>query len=263
MGHHVRSSAGWMVTNEACLAARGLRLVAAASRAEQASANTRTAERALNALRRSRLTAMVLAGTATSRTRSDLMALTVESAPVEQQPRAPYWTLDDYHQAIDAGVFSDRRIELINGTLYEMPPLREPHIGATNHLAARFYTLGERRVRSQMPIILPHDGEPEPDIVVVEADAPLKPSVAHVQLVIEVSYATRQFDRGVKLEAYLAAGLREVWIVDLVERCLLVYRDGVLAGRYAAGENAKLMAVRVPEVTIDLDALFHAAGGSA
>ena len=102
------------------------------------------------------------------------MALTVDSAPVEQQPRAPYWRLDDYHQAIDAGVFGDRRIELIKGTLYEMPPMREPHIGATNHLAARFYALGERRVRSQMPILLPDDGEPEPDIAVLEADAPLK-----------------------------------------------------------------------------------------
>jgi Uma2 family endonuclease len=189
-----------------------------------------------------------------------LMALTVENAPVEQQPRAPYWTLDDYHQAIDAGVFGDRRIELINGTLYEMPPMRERHIGATRHLSARFYTLGEKRVLSQMPIILPDNGEPEPDMAVVDADAPLKPSVQHVQLVIEVSYATRQFDRGVKLEAYLAAGLREVWIVDLVERCALVYRNSVLAGRFAAGEHARLTAELVPDVTIDLDALFQAAG---
>src|SRR5262249_6365551 len=143
---------------------------------------------------------------------------------------------------------------------YEMPPMREPHIGATNHLAARFYTLGERRVRSQMPIVLPDDGEPELDIVLVDADAPTKPPAQHVQLLIEVSYATRQFDRGVKLEAYLAAGLREVWLVDLIERCLLVYRNGVLVGRYVAGESASLTAELVPEVTIDLDTLFRAAG---
>jgi len=190
------------------------------------------------------------------------MALTVENAPVEQQPRAPYWTLDDYHQAIDAGVFGDRRIELINGTLYEMPPMREPQMGATRHLAARFYTLGERRVLSQMPIVLPDDGEPEPDIAVVGADAPMKPPVQHVQLAIEVSYATRQFDRNVKLEAYLAAGLGEVWIVDLIERCVLVYRNSRLVGRYAAGENGKLTGVLVAEVTIDVDALFRAAGVS-
>ncbi|MBV9578459.1 MAG: Uma2 family endonuclease [Chloroflexi bacterium] len=170
------------------------------------------------------------------------MELSVESAPVEQEPRAPHWTLNDYHQAIDAGVFGDRRIELLNGTLYEMPPMREPHIGTANHLAARFYTLGETRVRRQMPIVLPGDGEPEPDITVVAADAPLRPSAAHVQRVIEVSYATRQFDRGLKLEAYLAAGLHEVWIVDLVERCALVYRTGVLTGRYAAGDKAQFTA---------------------
>jgi hypothetical protein len=40
------------------------------------------------------------------------------------------WTVDDYHLGIDAGLFDDRRVELIDGEIYEMPPMRETHIGA-------------------------------------------------------------------------------------------------------------------------------------
>src|SRR6476620_2999811 len=97
------------------------------------------------------------------------------TTPLEA-PASPRWSLDEYHRAIDAGVFGNRRIELISGSLYEMPPMGEPHIGALRYLAELFFgALGRGRTLSQMPIILPRDGEPEPDIAVAEAGAPLKP----------------------------------------------------------------------------------------
>src|SRR6266581_625400 len=96
-------------------------------------------------------------------------------------PPAPMrWTVDDYHRATDAGLFDDRRVELVDGEIYEMPPMPEPHIA------------------------------------VVRAGAPLKPQVDDVLLLIEVSHATRRFDRGLKLQAYLRDGLKELWIADLV-----------------------------------------------
>jgi Uma2 family endonuclease len=168
--------------------------------------------------------------------------------------------LDEYHRAIDAGVFGDRRIELIAGALYEMPPMAEPHIGALRYLVELFFSaLGRERTLSQMPIILPQDGEPEPDIAVAEPGAPLKPRADQVQLVIEVSHSTRRFDRGLKLEAYLGDDMREVWIIDLVEQCALIYRDGQLVARHARGTGAQLTAELVPEVKLDLDDVFRAA----
>ena len=110
-----------------------------------------------------------------------------------------------------------------------------------------------------MPIILPSDGEPEPDIAVAESGAPLKPAVDQVQLAIEVSDSTRRFDRGPKLEAYLADGLRELWIIDLVEQCALIYRGGVLVARHARGTGAQLVPELVREISVDLDAVFQAA----
>jgi Uma2 family endonuclease len=177
-----------------------------------------------------------------------------------EEPVPPYWTLDEYHRAIDAGVFGDRRIQLLHGELVEMPPMNDPHIGAVRYLAGVFYgQLGWQRTASQTPIILPSDGEPEPDVAVFEPGAPLKPHVDQVQLVIEVSQATRRRDLGSKLEDYLRDGLRELWIIDLVEQCALVYRHGELVARHARGSGARLVAELVPEVSINLDEVFQAA----
>jgi Uma2 family endonuclease len=177
-----------------------------------------------------------------------------------EEPIPHYWTLDEYHRAIDAGVFGDRRIELLHGEIVEMPPMNDPHIGAVRYLAGLFFAqLGWQRTASQTPIILPSDGEPEPDVAVFEPGAPLKPPVDQVQLVIEVSQATRRRDLGSKLEDYLRDGLRELWIIDLVEQCALVYRGGELVARHARGAGARLVAGLVPEVSVNLDEVFRAA----
>ena len=89
--------------------------------------------------------------------------------------------------------------------------------------------------------------------------APLKPEVNQVQLVIEVSQSTRRRDLGSELEDYLRDGLHELWIVDLVEQCAVIYRDGQLVARRERGARAQLVAELVPEVTVDLDEVFRAA----
>jgi Uma2 family endonuclease len=177
-----------------------------------------------------------------------------------ETPTPFYWTLDDYHVAIDAGLFRDRRVELLHGEVLEMPPMGAPHIAAVRYLAGVFYaSLGWQRAASQTPIILPSDGEPEPDVAVFEQGAPMKPSLDRVQLVIEVAQSSRDYDLGPKLLDYLRDGVRELWIIDLVEECALIYRGGLLVARHARGAGARLTAELVPEVTVELDAVFEAA----
>jgi Uma2 family endonuclease len=182
------------------------------------------------------------------------------TAPPAEAPSPHHWTLAEYHLAIDAGVFGDRRVELLHGEVVEMPPMNEPHIGAVRYLAGVYIAqLGWERVATQTPIMLPSDGEPEPDVAISEQGAPLKPAVEQVQLVIEVSQSTRRRDLGSKLEDYLRDGLRELWIIDLVEQCALIYRDGQLVARCERGAGAQLVAELVPEVRVDLDEVFRAA----
>jgi hypothetical protein len=69
----------------------------------------------------------------------------------------------------------------------------------------------------------------------------------------------RRRDLGSKLEDYLRDGLGELWIIDLVEQCALVYRDGQLVARHVRSAGAQLTAELVPEVSVDLDQIFYAA----
>ena len=182
----------------------------------------------------------------------------------ERRPAVPAplrWTVDAYHRAIEAGLFANRQVELIDGELYEMPPMREPHIGAARFLERTFAPLlAADRLLIDKPIILPSDGEPEPDLAVVQPGAPLKPQASDIQLVIEVADSTRAFDRGPKLAAYLRDGIRELWIVDLEQRELLVFRTGERVATLVPGEGQQIAAVEVPEITVEVDALFAAAG---
>ena len=187
--------------------------------------------------------------------------MAIATSQPSEVPVPHRWTLDEYHRAIDAGVFGDARVELLDGEIVEMPPMNEPHIGAVTYLAATFFRgLGWERTLSQTPIMLPSDGEPEPDLAVRESGAPLKPSIEQVQLIVEVSQATRQRDLGSKLVDYLRDGAYEVWIIDLVDQSAFVYRNGQLVARHARGTGAKVVAERVPEVAVDLDEAFAAAG---
>jgi Uma2 family endonuclease len=51
--------------------------------------------------------------------------------------------------------------------------------------------------------------------------------------VIEVADSSLEFDRTVKLPLYAEAGIRDFWIVNLIDERLEVYRQPQLDGTYA------------------------------
>jgi Uma2 family endonuclease len=56
--------------------------------------------------------------------------------------------------------------------------------------------------------------------------------------VVEVAHSTLGYDRGVKLPLYAAAGVAEVWIVNLDEDLVEVHSDPA-GSRYRAGAKAR------------------------
>lgn len=141
------------------------------------------------------------------------------------------WTVDDYHQMIEKGILSGRRVELLRGEIVEMAPEREPHAvyssSAVEYLRLK---LGERAtIREGHPITLPNDSEPEPDIAIVVP--PIGQYLAHhpyvedIYWVVEYSNTTLEKDLGEKKEAYAEAGIREYWVVDLQNSQLIVFRN--------------------------------------
>ena len=146
----------------------------------------------------------------------------------ERRPRR--WSVEEFQRIADAGIFGpEERVELIEGEILPVSP-EGPEHAAVNALLdpvlRRAFGKGFY-LRHSNPIPLEKFSQPEPDIAVVRG-TPRDHMSAHpktAELVVEVSFTSRAFDRGRKQRLYSRAGVPEYWIVDLVERCLFVYRD--------------------------------------
>jgi Uma2 family endonuclease len=145
----------------------------------------------------------------------------------------------DYHLMYEAGMFGpDERVELIRGELISVPPMGTPHQSAINRvnrlLTERFN--GRAVVQVQCPVIVSDDSEPEPEFALLRWDPTGyeggKPQPADTYLLVEVSASSRAFDRRVKVPLYAETGIPEVWIVDVVDSILRVYRN-LKDGRYS------------------------------
>jgi Uma2 family endonuclease len=117
-------------------------------------------------------------------------------------------------------------------------------------------------VRSQMPVALDDESEPEPDVAVVPGD-PRDYRDAHPArpvLVVEVALSRVGFDREHKGSLYARAGVADYWIVNLPDRRLEVYRgpvpDGAapFGGRYgsalALGPEERVAPLAAPGASV-------------
>lgn len=150
-------------------------------------------------------------------------------------PRPVRWTCAEFHRVGDMGVFEGRRAMLINGVILEEGPMNPPHAITLElvETAIRAAFGAGWRIRSQSPLVLGQDLDPEPDFAVI-AGTP-RGSAGHpttADLVIEVADTSLDFDTNDKRLLYARAGIREYWVVDINGRRLLVYRDPQ-AGDYA------------------------------
>ena len=140
------------------------------------------------------------------------------------------WTRMEYLKMAEAGVFAPgERVELIDGEIISMTPQKSPHAvaGGLVEDALRAAFGPGFHVRSQRPLSLGPDSEPEPDAAVVRGTlrdyVDAHPTMA--VLIVEVSDTTLAFDRERKAGVYAKAGIREYWILNLIDRVLEVYRD--------------------------------------
>ena len=181
------------------------------------------------------------------------------------------FTVDEYHWLIEHGFFgNDDPVELIDGYLVQMSPIRPPHAFCAGQLYQAFVLqLRDRAaVRSQQPITLPQQtSEPEPDLVLATPPAgrysTRHPGAEDLLLVVEVADATLPSDRTTKLRLYAQAGIPEYWIVNLTERVVEVHRRPQAAGKQAAyGERqtveaaGSLAPLAFPDCSVDFSQVF-------
>lgn len=184
---------------------------------------------------------------------------------ITSDPPKPFtWSVDQYQQIGDLGLFGDKRVELVEGQVLQMSPMRAEHSTAVALVekalllafGAGFY------VRQQSPLPLGDKSQPEPDIAVVKGDIRdyAKKHPTHALLVVEVSDSTLAFDRKVKSRVYAEAGIADYWIVNLVDHCVEVHNNPTSAGEYEhkqilkAGE--KITPLAAPRASIKVEELL-------
>src|SRR5213596_3176577 len=148
----------------------------------------------------------------------------------DYETRTRRFTRAEYERLIDLGVFQPGEdIELIGGELMVAEPQGAAHYTAIRKAAkALEAAFGPGwHARTQGPIGLDDDSEPEPDIAIVPG-SPEDYSRAHPSrpvLTVEVSESSLAIDRHHKGSLYARAGLPDYWILNLVDRVLEVYRE--------------------------------------
>src|SRR6266852_976893 len=138
----------------------------------------------------------------------------------------------EYERLIDLGVFQPGEpIELIGGELMVAEPQGAAHYTAIQKTAkALEAAFGPGwAVRTQGPIGLDDDSEPEPDVAVVPGGPEDYRSAhpSHPVLTVEVSESSLGSDRERKGSVYARAGLPDYWILNLEARVLEMYREPV------------------------------------
>ncbi len=184
--------------------------------------------------------------------------------PVETRHR---FTVSDYYRMAQAGVLDpDARVELLDGQIIDMSPSGPFHGGVVKRLIRLFAGLSKGRwvVAAQDPTHLDDYSEPQPDLMLLKPAADdytgHHPGPGDTYLLIEVADSSLARDREEKLPAYGRAGIPEVWIVNLVEETIEVYREPNLTGygsRQVLSHRDTARVAAFPEVAVDIGELLR------
>lgn len=178
-----------------------------------------------------------------------------------------YHTYADY--LIWSRTFGD---ELIDGTAYVREPpspglVHQDIVGELHRQIANALLNTSWRVYvAPFDVRLPKSTEKDDQIdTVVQPDLLIVPNLEKVDtrgvrgapdwLAEVLSPGTSRYDRRIKLPVYERAGVREVWLIQPVDRTLTVYQ--LASGQYGSGTvlelEGEMQLTAVPDVTIDWD----------
>ena len=149
---------------------------------------------------------------------------------MEYPMRTRQWTRAEYDRLIEIGVFHPGdAVELLGGEIIVAEPQNSPHytaIGLAEEALRVAFGPGWL-IRTQGPIALDAQSEPEPDVAVASGSLRdySREHPARPVLIVEVAASSLSLDRNHKGSLYARARLEDYWIVNLVDRVLEVYRQ--------------------------------------
>lgn len=176
------------------------------------------------------------------------------------------FTVKEYYRMAETGVLRpDARVELLKGEIIDMSPIGPFHGGVTNYLIQIFTAASKGRwlTTVQNPVRLDDHSEPQPDVMLLKPVGDYyrrrHPQPADVFLLVEVSDSSLTTDREDKIPAYGRAGIAEVWIIDLNELTVEVYREPHFTGygsKSILRTGDKAVSQAFPDVAVDVAELL-------
>ena len=148
-----------------------------------------------------------------------------ESPPHAREKRK--FTVAEYYRMAEVGILHHtERVELLDGEIIVMAPMGERHANGVRRIDRVLHrALGDAAIISvQCPLRLDDYSEPEPDVALLrfrEDDyAIAHPGPADTLVAVEVSDSSLAFDLGDKARRYAAAGIPEMWVMNLPGDCI-------------------------------------------
>ena len=165
---------------------------------------------------------------------------------LDPQPVRLRFTVDDYYKMIELGMLEDyERAEIIGGELIKKMTIGDRHAAVVDFLNKFFIK-----------------NVSDDDLALADLrrfDGKRHPRPAEVILMVEVSDATLKYDRDKKLPLYAAAGIPEVWLVNLPNEIIEIHTApafGLYQSIKIFRRGEKLQSSALPGLNLPVDAVL-------
>jgi Uma2 family endonuclease len=170
------------------------------------------------------------------------------------EPRRFRWNFESFYRLEGTGIFGDARIELIEGELFEMAVITPRHAVTVNKIADTLIRCFQDGyvVSPQNPIKLSNQSVPLPDVSILRGTYQdffdTLPETA--VLMVEVADSTLASDRRDKTSLCARYAIQELWIVNVADNELEIYRQPRRDGSATHGFSYGLRQVLGRENTV-------------
>jgi len=138
------------------------------------------------------------------------------------------WSIEEWHELVNSGLLEGKPVEFLEGEIIEVSPEGIEHSytndSVVKHLRKILIDLAD--VRESHPITL-DNSEPEPDIAIVRLPSTIyrdhHPYPQDIYFLVEISNRTLKKDLGQKIITYARNGIPEYWVVDLINKKVIVH----------------------------------------
>ncbi len=139
------------------------------------------------------------------------------------------FTVDDFMVMVNAGLFEDQRVELLDGMIVDTSPADSNHEYTIDKLGKRFYQMLPEdtllRVQNSIDIVR-SEWLPHPDITVIEQKySQSRPTPKNVFFLVEVANTSLQLDLGHKRSIYAKVDIKDYWVADINTERWTVHRE--------------------------------------